>query len=183
MKITLGVIAFQNDFVSKHTVSSACSSVTFGNSAVILRDVKSGSNTTLTPAIFAIVSNTTFASLVIFKLISSAEIGFSTGACSSICSSSGGAVFTLGEFAASRAARASIVRLTIWSAATFDGSSICAFWNSASASCKSPFLVACWPFSMCPWLASKRAWVARSLYSGLLGSARRARSKSTSAVS
>ena len=52
----LDVTGFQNALLSSDTASSACSSVTLGKSTVIRREVKSGSNITLSPANFAIVS-------------------------------------------------------------------------------------------------------------------------------
>ncbi len=89
-KITLGVSGFQNALLSSETASSACSSVMLGSSTEMRREVKSGSKITLNPASFAIVSNTTRASLVIFRLIGSSEIGFSSGGpCSRSLSSDG----------------------------------------------------------------------------------------------
>src|ERR1700739_2826903 len=103
------VTGFQKALDSRDTMSSACCTVTSVSSTGILRDVKSGSKTTVSPASLASVSKTTRESLVIFKLIGVRERGFNSGGpvITLGCSSAGGA--GAGGFSALLAAMAFIV--------------------------------------------------------------------------
>src|SRR5438552_18750024 len=103
------VTGFQKALDSRETMSSACSRVSSVISAAILRDVKSGSKTTVRPASLATVSKITRESLVIFKLIGVRERGFNCGGpvMALGCSSAGAA--GAGAFAALLAAMAFMV--------------------------------------------------------------------------
>src|SRR5690349_21087279 len=121
------VTGFQNAFDSSATMSIACSSVTSVNSAAILREVKSGSKTTVSPASLATVSKITRESLVIFKLIGVRERGLSCGgpAIGLGCCSAGGA--GAGAFSALLVAIAFIVFCISCWAMGLAGSIISAF--------------------------------------------------------
>ncbi len=168
------VTAFQNALLSSDTMSSACCNVTLFSCTGIRRAGKSGSKITVTPASFAIVSNTIFASFVIDRLIAVLGRGLSSGGmeasgCSSLPSPFGGSVAAL--FARFFSSISFTVLRNSCSAMGLDGSIAAARCNSEAAASSWPRSRSLMPFFTCSALASNLAWLNLIRYSAFSGSA------------